>query len=276
MMPNNIKDLFQRYSSAMFFILAYAISWSIWIPLFILFQSIPQDIQTLPVILAFEFGVFGPTWSAFVITTINKGKAGLRRLLSPMSRRRVGIIWYVFVLFGMATIYLAALAIYAIFNGAALTVDFSGWFLLPILFSINLVSAFGEEVGWRGCALPLLETRRSALLSSLIIGILWGFWHLPGFIWPTEFLKLGMSLPSYILAVVALSILFTWVYSNTEGSLLLVVMFHSSINTTGAFLIAAMPVVAESATTRVLLLLLVAAVVVLTFGPERLSRKTPR
>jgi membrane protease YdiL (CAAX protease family) len=127
----------------------------------------------------------------------------------------------------------------------------------------------GEEIGWRGYALPRLQAIQSALGASLILGLLWGLWHLP------LYLTRGHPLSEtffgwYLLDIVADAILFTWVYNNTRGSLLLALLFHTSIAVTGLFL-------TPAETTPLLGIALkwaVVAIVVATAGPAYLSRKT--
>lgn len=93
----------------------------------------------------------------------------------------------------------------------------------------------GEELGWRGFALPRLQARMSALSASLILGLLWALWHLP------LYLTAGHPLSEvffgwFLLSILADAILFTWIFNNTRGSLLVVLLFHASIATSGLFL----------------------------------------
>jgi membrane protease YdiL (CAAX protease family) len=94
---------------------------------------------------------------------------------------------------------------------------------------IVFVLVVGEELGWRGYALPLLLEQRSAVTSSLILGVLWGLWHLPTFLVPGT-PQYGLSLPAFVLLTVEYSILMTWVYLHTKGSVLIATLFHGAIN----------------------------------------------
>ncbi len=99
----------------------------------------------------------------------------------------------------------------------------------------------GEEIGWRGFALPRLQLRYGALLATLLLGVLWACWHLPEFLTPSQGGGPGVGLaafyqqfPIFLLMVIALSIIFTWVFNNTLGSLFLVILLHTSFDTFGS------------------------------------------
>jgi uncharacterized protein len=129
----------------------------------------------------------------------------------------------------------------------------------------------GEEWGWRGYVLPRLQAKHSALVASLIVGVIWGVWHLP------KFLGTGAggerSFLWFVIAHLALSVLYTWLYNSTRGSLLLVTLFHASGNTAGIFLPVSFAAAGGIMPNLMIVLYIVAAVVV-TFiaGAEHLSR----
>jgi membrane protease YdiL (CAAX protease family) len=87
----------------------------------------------------------------------------------------------------------------------------------------------GEEVGWRGFALPRLQKERSALTATLILGVVHAFWHLPAFFYKDTYMSMGLALglPMLVLSIVAAAILFTWIYNSTGGSVLMVALFHA-------------------------------------------------
>jgi membrane protease YdiL (CAAX protease family) len=133
-------------------------------------------------------------------------------------------------------------------------------FMVPIavLFTLlfTLPYAIGEELGWRGFALPRLQARHEPLVASVILGLFWGFWHTPAWIaWDSTELAL-LPLTIMVLSTVVTAILFTWIFNRTGGSLLLVVLFHTSITSKGYFL-PSLPTLTE----EVLLALIALAVV---------------
>jgi membrane protease YdiL (CAAX protease family) len=138
------------------------------------------------------------------------------------------------------------------------------WLIFEILTN-------GEEWGWRGYVLPRLQTKHNALTASLIVGAIWAFWHLP------KFMGTGLSgersFAWFAVAHLALAVLYTWLYSNTRGSLLLAVLFHAAQNTAGMFLPNEFAV-RGGIVENILVVLYILAAVVVTFvaGAERLSQ----
>jgi Type II CAAX prenyl endopeptidase Rce1-like len=120
---------------------------------------------------------------------------------------------------------LAAAGLYYLFDGSR-PVQIGA---VSVLDFIVFVLVVGEELGWRGYALPLLLEKRSALMASLILGVLWGLWHLPTFLVPGT-PQYGLPLPAFMLLTIEYSILMTWVYLHTKGSVLIATLFHGAIN----------------------------------------------
>jgi uncharacterized protein len=145
--------------------------------------------------------------------------------------------------------------------------------MITLVFFIFPGSALGEEIGWRGYALPRLQYRRSALSASLILGVIWTFYHLPLFFTGQAFRSPSILVP-FIISTIALSVILTWVYNSTGGSLLMVVLLHAAANLPLTLLL-------EPLGSRAVLpfwlfvgLMVVAAiVVVIVAGPAHLSRK---
>jgi uncharacterized protein len=149
--------------------------------------------------------------------------------------------------------------------------------LAMFAFSIFPGSALGEELGWRGFALPHLQDGHSALSATLILGPLWGVWHLP--LWLTGSTSNPLTLfPIFVISVVAMSVLLTWVYNGTEGSLLLVVLLHATANLPITLLIAPLggrAMILPYACYTVLLII-TSAIVVAVNGAAHLSRTNPK
>jgi membrane protease YdiL (CAAX protease family) len=229
---------------------------------------------------------YSASLAGVILTAIVSGKAGLREMFRRLLIWRAGIGWWAFALFAFALMYLGGLVLAALFSGSTLKLNLTQplYMIIPmIILQFFFDSGLGEELGWRGFLLPRLQARYSALVSSIIVGIVWGLWHLP------LFMLEGMS-PTYemgqafgivpallgytVFVVVPYAILFTWVYNNTKGSLLLAFVFHASQawfallmdpdNLIGPYL------------GFTAILTVTAVVVVLTSGAENLSRKNER
>lgn len=217
--------IWQRYEITTFFLLTFVISWAIWWPTAV-FELDSGVMLTL--------GTFGPTVAALGLTTAAEGKAGLRDIWRRLWLWRVGLGWYVFSLGGTAVIVLIALCLYRLGGGGENLIfnDPSQWYLIiPIFFYVLFFSVCGEETGWRGYALPRLQARYGSLLASLIIGFIWGAWHLPLFWLPGNFHQ-TIPLTLFLLQSVALAIIYTWLYNHTKGSLLIAHLFHAASNVT--------------------------------------------
>lgn len=231
--------------------------------------------------LIYLFLGWGFVLASVVMTGLTLGKEGVISLLNRYLLWRVRWKWYVAALF--LEPLLIALGVYgnALLTGVA--PDFSHlmaykifgksaslWlFILPFFLTDFLSN--GEEIGWRGYALPRLQARYGALTSTLILGLIWGFWHLPKYL--THF-----SIPSFawfMAHTIAVAVLYTWLYNNTKGSLLLVTLFHASSNTMGIFMPMASTVSGENMGAYVgyiLFEIIAAVIVVVMTGPARLSQ----
>jgi membrane protease YdiL (CAAX protease family) len=152
-------------------------------------------------------------------------------LLAQVVRWRVGWRWYVVALAIPALVMLAAFFLWQAMGGPALTTPppAGAWFSIPILIVALLIPALFEEAGWRGVALPRLQGRFGWLAASLVVGVAWGVWHAP--IWFIPEAGFGsLPFPVFMLFTMALSVLFTWLYNSTGGSVLLPALAHAAIN----------------------------------------------
>ena len=180
--------MIKKYALALFFLLAYLFTWSNWLPQAFASRE-PASIQ-VPGVVTLLAG-YGPALAAIIVVSITQGWQGLRELFGRLLRWRVGIQWYLIALFLPAFVTVLAISISS-WTGSA-TPDFSAvgfpfgpaetpiWQKLLILFLVFTLGfdGLGEEIGWRGFALPKLLERYSALISSLILGALWAVWHFP-------------------------------------------------------------------------------------------------
>lgn len=269
-----------------FFILTFAISWGFWsLPLL---EAAGLVSNPLSPTLTRLFGAFGPSVAAIVLAGAD-GRQALTRLLGRFGRWRVRPRWYAVALFLPAAVSLTGTTV-SILLGHPVpdfstppvrelyplppeAVDLGVEILFPIVFvqTLLLSSPMGEEIGWRGYALPRLQSNRSALWASVILGVIWGVWHLPLFFVPGDPLGDTM-LSTHLVVIIAWSILFTWVFNNTDGSLLLVLLLHASFIVTDLFLSAAEPILFLDATITWGIVLIVLGI----YGRETLVRRVPR
>lgn len=145
--------------------------------------------------------------------------------------------------------------------------------VFPIFALLTLLLAYGEEVGWRGYLLPVLQTRLNALTASLVLGVAWSVWHLPLVALPGGE-NAGFPLPLWMIAIVSMAVVYTWLYNNTGGSVLAVTLFHGGMNVWGR-LVALHPAETGETISAVLITgsqLLLAVVLVVVFGATSLTR----
>ena len=233
-------------SVALFYCLAFTLSWLIEVPQ----AAAARGLIHIEVPGAVGFlSVLAPALAAIALSATQGGTAEVRRLLGRLLRWRVAPAWYAAVLAGFPLLGLVAVGLASL--GAGRTPDFSvgyihavfpqfpsnlsPWLLLPPFLIYSVVTSAPEEVGWRGFALPRLQERLGAVYASLVVGFLWGFWHLPLFFYP-QAVQSGISFPLFLVGTLSTSILFTWIFNGTGRSLLLVSVLHSSFNATYVFL----------------------------------------
>ena len=202
-----------------FFVLAYLLSW--WVYPLLRFNP-----------LIGLFGLFGPALAAILVTAVTDGRPGVQALLARVVRWRVPLPWYLVVLGVPAGLALLAATASALFGRAVLRFG-----TLTVLDLVLVVMVVGEELGWRGYALPALLERTSPLLASLVIGAVWGLWHLPTFfIAGTP--QFGQPIVAYLIMTTAYSIVLTWVFRPTRGSVLIATLLHGAINVSQGFFLA--------------------------------------
>jgi membrane protease YdiL (CAAX protease family) len=217
--------------------MAYAGTWVVTVPLALSANGVgllPFGIPNGSVIFVSAVWVFlGPTLAAFIMTGTTEGREGIRCLLRRYVLWRVGLRWYLIVLLGPPVIMLFVTIVLP--GALASFKTLAPLHPLSLLVSFPLVLIFGgaliEEGGWRGFALPHLQRLHGPLVGTLILGILWACWHLPLFwitVWGTPPTILNMVL--YVPSVIFMTIVFTWVFNNTEGSILLAILLHTSFD----------------------------------------------
>jgi uncharacterized protein len=231
------QGVLARHPLTFYFIIAYAGTWVVTVPIALSANGVgllPFGIPNGSVIFVSAVWVFlGPTLAAFIVTGATEGRAGIRRLLHRYVLWRVGLRWYLVVLIGPPAIVLLATIVLP--GTLASFRTLAPLHPLSLLVSFPLVLVFGgalfEEGGWRGFALPRLQRLHGPLVGTLILAPLWACWHLPLFwvtVWGTPPTILNMVL--FLATVSFMTIVFTWVFNNTKGSILLAILLHTSFD----------------------------------------------
>lgn len=262
-----VKSWMKAHPILAFYILAFALSWLGWGPQAAYARGwFPFDS------FAFTFlGGAGPTLAAVIVLLATEAKSAPADLFRALFKQ-AGMGWYAVALLGPAALALVAWALEHLFGGPQLALSEVGWATLPGLLLMMLFSNVWEELGWRGYALPRLQRRYSALGTSVLMGLLWSLWHLPLMLNPDASMA---TLPLWAepIFAVALSILYTWLYNNTGGSLLYVALFHAASNAVAFALFAVHPDFVRHYTLMVSVTALVAVALVAVYGPARLKRE---
>lgn len=222
----------RRHTVISYFVIAYAFSWAIWIPMALAnvraYQGSPWP-NHIP-------GLFGPLIAAFVMSAIVRGGPGVKDLLARMVRWRVAARWYLVALSPLAFFAVASIGMVATGRGWP---DFSelGKFsslpvvAAPVMWLLLLVTAYAEETGWRGFAVPEMLKKRSLLTTAVVIGLLWFLWHIPSMFVIENYRQMGFAiLPTFMLGIVAGSIFLAWLYRASGDSVLVVAVWHATYN----------------------------------------------
>ncbi|HSL46315.1 MAG TPA: CPBP family intramembrane glutamic endopeptidase [Anaerolineales bacterium] len=229
-----------------FFLIAYAFSWIMSLP-FVLSEwgILPGDFT-----VAFALKSFGPFLAAYILIRIVEGKEGLLRFRQRFRPARAGWKWYLLIL-----LVVPAPILLGIITQPGALANFPGLspaFLVTCLVTFILVllggGPLGEEPGWRGFALPHLQARYGPLWGTLLLSVLWTFWHLPDFLTSqqgggpgTGLTPFLYNLPFFLLLVTALAIIFTWVFNHTEGSIFAAILMHACVNVSQVILVPLFP-----------------------------------
>lgn len=260
-----------RSSLTLFFVIAFAFSWSVEIPLALIRNSWIH--LKIPFFIHY-FAALGPALAAIIVSSMDPDY-GIRKLLRGLFKWKVGWGWFIFSLFTPITLFGLSLLL-ADFKGENLNLSqlgrldyLPGTNALGALIIWLLTFGLGEEIGWRGFVLPRLQKNRSALSASLIVGIIWAFWHLPLFFYRDAYTAMGLytGFPLFLLSVLAASVVLTWLYNSTSGSLLMVILFHGMFNFFSASGVGG----TNTASVMSAAIMVWAVVVIILYGPANLS-----
>jgi len=238
-----IKALIERHPLLSYFALTFAITWGC----FVLavgpggISATKEQFTTMP-LLAILAALAGPSVSGILLTGLLYGRAGFRDLFARLTRWRVGPRWYAVALLTAPLVFTAVLIPLSLISPVFLPGIFASdgkvsFVLIGIV--VALIVGIFEELGWTGFAVPtLLRLRYSVLSTGLIVGVLWGAWHLLGHdIWSSVATSGGFPLAPFVAltglsllvgGLLAFRVLMVWVYERTNGSLLLAILMHAS------------------------------------------------
>ncbi len=262
-----------------FVALTYGFTWMVMLPGILASAGLLKlPIPTLALdYLVLSVGQFGPSLVAMVLTWRSEGRRSAWALLARAWQFRIPARWLAVTLLGPLSLGAVAMAIHLIGGGQWPdgSLLFQPVAILPYAIVVFLfLGPVPEEFGWRGYLLDRLQARWGALPASLVLGLLWGVWHLPGWYMEGSFQRL-LPFWAFVLWDVALSVLITWLYNSTGRNLLVALLAHTAINMSNVLF---PPLDAASGSAQVFLYLtalyvVAAAIVVLVWGPRHLSRE---
>ncbi len=256
----SLPGVMRQHPLFSYFFMAYAFSWILSIPFILMeWHVLSGSFWTIAFVLK---PFLGPALAAYIMTRLLEGKEGVYLLWRRLLHWRTGWQWYAFILLAIPLFFLLGIAVVpgalASFQGMT-----TRWLVAyPINFFVIFFfgGPLGEEIGWRGFALPRMQERYGALRASLLLGVVWTFWHLPDFLTsaqhggPAAGLRpYYANLPIFLVMVMAITFIFTWVFNHTRGSLFMAILLHASINTLSvAVPLFPVPLVTDSEITMVI------------------------
>ena len=221
-----MKSFIKHNQISIFFVLTFVLSWFPW------YAGIAPEVMAM-----------GPSIAAFIVVLILGGKRGFVDLLKPFGRWRVSLGLWGLAIFGPGILYLIGIGVHLLMGGKAppFIMIREELNLLPLYLVMVVLMPWngpvGEEFGWRGYALPKLQHKYGPLIASLVIGTVWGIWHLPDFFAPlgvigalTSALGMGFLIP-YTLGTIANTVFMTWLYNKSKASALIAgIVWHAAID----------------------------------------------
>lgn len=210
-----------------FFALAFVWSWTCWL----LAPAIEARSALAAAVLS-GLGGFGPGIAAAAMVGYGGGRAALRAWLGRCLQWRIGWQWFTLAFFLPLALMMSAAVMHVALGGAPGVSPVVGHLPLAaanLVLILLLGGPLGEEFGWRGYALPALQTRHGWRVASLILGAVWGLWHLPLF-FTAGTLQGRIPLLPFLLSTVALSVVFAWLYNRSRGSVLPALVLHTAVN----------------------------------------------
>ena len=267
---------FEPRNLAFFFLIVFGLNAIMWV-LSTIFDPEKPTSLTDPSVLFWALvvvpTVIGPTLAAFWMTAITEGKPGVKALWRRFWNRNLSLKWLLVTLLAYELLRLVAnLAVRTIDGQPYPIVDTSNpfWMIIPLFLATFITSGMGEEFGWRGYVLPRLQAKWNALTSSIVLGLFWAAWHIPAFIIPNISPLYQRNFLEWVPLILLSSVIYTWIFNNTKGSILAAALIHASLNTS----VVVLPTYASLWYYYGILLLAVILIVII-FGPKNFVRQRP-
>lgn len=234
-----LRRYLESYPLTSFFVMAYLFSWVVLIPFILSQWGIFPKTKAFDIFFVANAFV-GPMLAAYIMFRTLEGKGSWKKIRKSIISTKVGLKWYLFTLIVIPAVMFLGMVI---LNGGiptfhGLTFKFFVTYLIFFVAIFFLGGPLPEEIGWRGFALPRLQSKFGPLKATLLLSALWTFWHLPHFLTVaqrggpgSDLSILYIHLPIFILLCLPISIILTWVYNCHRGNLFIVMLVHASINT---------------------------------------------
>ncbi|EJR53976.1 hypothetical protein IIM_02233 [Bacillus cereus VD107] len=234
-----LRGYLESYPLTSFFVMAYLFSWVVLIPFILSQWGIFPKTKAFDIFFVANAFV-GPMLAAYIMFRTLEGKESWKKVRKSIISTKVGLKWYLFTLIVIPAVMFLGMVI---LNGGiptfhGLTSKFFVTYLISFVATFFLGGPLPEEIGWRGFALPRLQSKFGPLKATLLLSVLWAFWHLPHFLTVaqrggpgSDLSILYIHLPIFILLCLPISIILTWVYNCHRGNLFIVMLVHASVNT---------------------------------------------
>ena len=207
-----------------FLVLTFGVTWTCFISVAV---AIPAE-KPLGYALVL-MGAYAPSFVALALTAWRERQQGVRAILRQVVHWQVAKRWYLFAVLYIVAIKLTVAVILRASTGAWPRFGTTPWYVIPLAVAFSTPFQAGEEIGWRGYALPRLSDHFGLRRASIYLGVIWAVWHLPQFFIPTSD-TYGQSFLIFAFQVVAISVTLSWLWNAAAKSLLLPMLLHSTVN----------------------------------------------
>ena len=211
-----------------YFLIAFAFTWSFHSAINFLGIPFAFDLSS-PAMALYLIGLMGPLAAAIVVSALLGGSAGVRTLLAQGVKWRFPLHWYLVAIFSIPMLNLLNVAIFY----DSIPPDMGWLVVVPVLIFGQLWVVIAEEFGWRGFALPRLQSGFGSLGATLVLGPIWALWHLPMFFVegsPQYSENVPVSFAMYTVILSFTSIIFTMLYNRSGNSVLACMLLHAFFN----------------------------------------------